>query len=129
MSLSAIPSKMLVVDDEPVVQAALRKYFTSAGYDVDCAAEVEEAEALVATGRYDVVIADLNLSWDESEGLQVLRFVRLHSPATPVVILTGSSSIRVQHGARELGADAFMVKPALLPHLEQMVHRVMEARA
>src|SRR5690349_13296466 len=100
--------RLLVVEDELTVQVALKKYFTAAGYDVRCACELEEAEALIVTDSYDVVIADLRLSWSyAAEGLEILRFVRRHSRGTQVVILSAYASPDLQHSARALGAGAF----------------------
>ena len=53
---------MLLVEDERVVLTALKKFFTREGFQVDCARELEEAEALIATSHYAIVIADLRLS-------------------------------------------------------------------
>lgn len=121
--------RLLVVEDEITVQAAIKKYFTAAGYDVICAGELEEAEALIATGTYDIVICDLRLSWRYAvEGLEILRFIRQHARNTRVVILSAYGSADLQHDVRELGAEAFLQKPAALPDLEATVARLLENR-
>jgi DNA-binding response OmpR family regulator len=117
--------RMLVVEDEPSVLSALKKYFTRDGFDVDCASELEEAEALIATSRYALVIADLRLSYSYAvEGLGILRFVRQHSRGTRVIILTAYATPDVQQRAEVLGADAFLRKPLLLPEIAATVHRL-----
>ncbi|HEU4887499.1 MAG TPA: response regulator [Thermoanaerobaculia bacterium] len=119
--------RLLVVEDEATVQAALKKYFTAAGFEVRCACELEEAEALLVTDLYDVVIADLRLSWSyAAEGLEILRFVRRHSRGTHVIILSAYASADLQHSARALGADAFFQKPAALPEIAATIARLME---
>lgn len=121
--------RLLVVEDEVTVQAALRKYFCAAGYEVCCARELEEAEALLVTRTYDVVIADLRLSWSyAAEGLEILRFVRQHARGTRVLILSAYGSPDLQHSARELGAEAFLQKPAALPDIAATVSRLLEAQ-
>jgi two-component system response regulator PilR (NtrC family) len=121
--------RLLVVEDEPTVQAALKKYFTAAGFDVRCACELEEAEALLVTDTYDVVIADLRLSWSyAAEGLEILRFVKRHCRGTRVVILSAYASADLQHSARALGAGAFFQKPAALPDIAATVSRLLEAQ-
>jgi len=50
-------TQLLVVDDEEPIRYALREYFVARGYAVDCAQEIEEAEALINTRTYDIVIA------------------------------------------------------------------------
>lgn len=120
--------RLLVVEDEPTVQAAIRKYFTAAGYDVICAGELEEAEALIATSWYDVVIADLRLSWKYAvEGLEILRFIRQHARGTRVVILSAYGSADLQHDVRALGAEAFLQKPAALPDIAATVAKLLES--
>lgn len=117
---------LLLVDDEPTVLAALHKYFAAAGADVDCARELEEAEALIANNDYDVVIADLRLSWSSViEGLEVLRFIRRHSRHTHVIILSAHAERDIRDSADALGADAFIPKPAPLPFIAETVSRVL----
>src|SRR5689334_20374203 len=110
-------TRLLLVEDEPTALAALRKFFCAAGLDVDCACELEEAEALIAMTDYDVVIADLRLSWHYgAEGLEILRFVRRTSRQTHVIILSAHTTPDIRDSAEALGADAFIAKPAPLPH-------------
>lgn len=121
--------RMLVVEDEPTALSALRKYFSREGYRVDYAREIEEAEAMVLTSTYDVVIADLRLSFNYfAEGLEILRFVRHHSRATKVVILTAHGSPEIQRSARALGAGAFLQKPTPLPEIAETVSRLLESQ-
>ena len=117
---------MLLVEDERVVLSALKKFFTREGFHVDCARELEEAEALIATSHYNIVIADLRLSWSYAvEGLEILRFVRHHSRGTRVIILTAHTAPEIQRSAKALGAEAFLAKPTPLPDIAAAVHRLM----
>ena len=54
--------RILVVDDEEPILFAIRDYFEPLGWQVDCAQELEEAEALLSHIRYTLLIADLRLS-------------------------------------------------------------------
>jgi len=119
-------TRLLLVEDEPTVLAALQKFFNAAGLEVHCARELEEAEALITTNDYDVVIADLRLSWECSvEGLEVLRFVRRNSRRTHVIILSAHAGADIRRSADALGADAFIAKPAPLPQIAETVNRVL----
>ncbi|HSY50856.1 MAG TPA: response regulator [Thermoanaerobaculia bacterium] len=119
-------ARMLLVEDERVVLSALKKFFTREGFHVDCARELEEAEALIATSHYNIVIADLRLSWSYAvEGLEILRFVRHNSRGTRVIILTAHTAPEIQRSARALGAEAFLAKPTPLPEIAAAVHRLM----
>jgi len=117
---------MLLVEDEPVLLSALKKFFTREGYDVDCAQELEEAEALIATTHYTIVIADLRLSGTYAvEGLAILRFVRDHSPASRAIILTAHTAPGMQRSAKALGAEAFLQKPTPLVEIAATINRLM----
>ncbi|MEA2165692.1 MAG: hypothetical protein QOK37_3819 [Thermoanaerobaculia bacterium] len=119
---------MLLVEDEPVVLAALKKYFTGEGFDVDCARELEEAEALIATTYYAVVIADLRLSGTYAvEGLTIARFIRHYSQGTRVIILTAHTAPAIQQSARAFGAEAFLPKPTPLAEIASTIDRLMGA--
>ncbi|MEA2238352.1 MAG: hypothetical protein QOC81_3076 [Thermoanaerobaculia bacterium] len=123
--LTQVP-RMLLVEDEPVLLSALKKFFTREGFDVDCAQELEEAEALIATRYYTVVIADLRLSGTYAvEGLAILRFVRDHSPVTRAIILTAHTAPGIQRSAKALGAEAFLPKPTPLVEIAATIHRLM----
>ena len=73
--------RLLVVDDEETILFAIDRYFSHIGFIVDCARELEEAEALATCTAYDLVIADLSLSENGStEGLEIIRYVRRTCP-------------------------------------------------
>src|SRR5205807_704432 len=58
---NAVARRMLVVDDEPAMRAAVSGFLTSLGNTVDVAANGAEARALLATSEYDVVLLDLRM--------------------------------------------------------------------
>jgi CheY-like chemotaxis protein len=119
--------RMLVVDDERVIRFALQSYFGEQGVSVDCAAERDEALALIAMTTYDVVIADLRLSGTSSEeGLDVIRAARAQSEATRVILLTAYRTADVDEQARALGVDLLLHKPKPLSQLAQAVFALLE---
>ena len=107
-----IKRRLLLVDDEETVLFALERYFSRAGFSVDCARELEEAEALASYTAYDLVIADLSLTDDGStEGLEVLRYVRRCCRTARLILLTGFSTPAIVREALKRGADACLEKP------------------
>jgi DNA-binding response OmpR family regulator len=120
---------MLVVDDERVITFALKSYFGKHGFEVDTATESEAALALLATGDYDIVIADLRLTGTtEEEGLEVVRLARARSAKTSIILLTAYRTASLTERAEALGADALLQKPKPLPELAQTVFALMESR-
>lgn len=121
------PKRVLIVDDEPTVLAAIAEYLTAYGFAVDGASEREEAEALLLTYLYDLVIADMRLTGIHGrEGLEVLNFVRERQASTRVVLVTGFGSRELSEEARRRGADAFLEKPLPLSHLASVAFRLLD---
>jgi DNA-binding response OmpR family regulator len=118
--------RILVVDDEEPILSAVREYFEPLGYEVDCARELEEAEALLAHVHYALLIADLRLTGSQSaEGLELVRFVRERSPWTRTILLTGFGSQEVETEALGRGVDAFLQKPQPLARLAAIAEELM----
>ncbi len=85
--------RLLVVDDERAILMAVGEYFRRRGYEVSCARQRDEAEALLVQDSYACVIADLRLTAQGTdEGLAIAAFVRERCPETRVVILTAYGS-------------------------------------
>jgi CheY-like chemotaxis protein len=113
--------QLLIIDNEDTIIFALKRYFSKLRYRVDAASELEEAEALVAHTRYDLVIADLSLTTGGStEGLEILRFLHTQSPATPAILLTAFGSPHIEREAKRRGARAVLSKPQPLSELARV---------
>jgi two-component system response regulator RegA len=114
--------RLLVVDDEALISFAMRRYFRGLGCDVDCAAELPEAERLLRERCYDVVIADLRLSGlGSTEGLDVLVATRDRCPDARSILLTSYGSPEIEAAAHASGAAAMILKPLALPRLAELV--------
>lgn len=123
-------ARILVVDDEEPILFAIHEYFGSLGYEVDCARELEEAEALLAHVRYALLIADLRLTGSQTtEGLELVRFARERSPWTRTILLTGHGSMEMETEALGRGVDAFLQKPQPLSHLADIAGELMRTNA
>jgi DNA-binding response OmpR family regulator len=119
--MARVTKRILIIDDEQAILHAVARYFTRIGFEVDCACELEEAEALVAHCRYDLVIADLALS-DRfgTEGLEIVRYIHHSSPRTRIVLLTGHGSPAVEREALRRGCDRMLYKPKPLLELAKI---------
>jgi CheY-like chemotaxis protein len=121
--------QLLIIDNEETILFALKRYFAKLRWRVDAASELEEAEALVAHTRYDLIIADLSLSsGGGTEGLEILRFVRATSPRTHAILLTAFGTPAVEREARRRGARAVLAKPQPLPILARLAEELLGAQ-
>src|SRR5690242_17974849 len=97
-----MPTRILVVDDEPSVSDLLAYNLRKAGYDVLAAADGRAALRLAREQRPDLVLLDLMLP--EIDGLDVCRELR-KSSGVPVIMLTARGEEIDRVVGLELGAD------------------------
>jgi DNA-binding response OmpR family regulator len=118
---------MLIIDDEERILSAVCGYFDHLGYAVDCASEVEDAERLLDTHRYDIVLADLRLGGiDGVEGLEIASYVRRKAPQTKVALLTAYGTAAIRAEASQRGVDAFLNKPQPLAEIARVVSALLD---
>jgi CheY-like chemotaxis protein len=123
-------TKILIVDDLKEILLTMSRYFAIHGFEVDCASEREEAEALIEENSYAVVVTDLHLTPVKSnEGLEIVRLLRHESPETKVIMLTAYSTEEVEKEADRHGISAFLRKPVSLPVLRQAVQESLERQS
>lgn len=112
---------LLIVEDRPTISFALSDYFVGRGWDVECAANLAEAEAMLQRRKFTVLVADLSLSEPGStDGLELTRRVRRDWPHTRTIILTAYGTPEIERVARRIGVDAFLHKPAPLGELARV---------
>ncbi|MGI8683561.1 MAG: response regulator [Acidimicrobiales bacterium] len=108
--VSAIPGRILVVDDDVTVAEVLTRYLEREGFAVDTVGDGEAALASAAASSPDLVVLDLMLPG--IDGLEVCR--RLRAAGTvhvPVVMLTARGDEGDRVAGLEIGADDYVVKP------------------
>jgi DNA-binding response OmpR family regulator len=104
-------SSVLVVEDEPSLQAQLRLDLTDLGYQVRVAGSAEEAMEVLAGERVAGVLLDLVLDDGEQAGFELLRWIRQHHPGLAIVVLSAAQgSAAAIRQAFELGASSYFVK-------------------
>ena len=122
--------RILIVDDEDAILFSMKEYLVGQGFAVDCAQEMEEAEALLANIQYAAVIVDLRLTGTNgTEGLEIVRYIKERCPWTRIILLTAYGSPEIEIEARRRGVDAFLQKPMPLSTVERIVCEVLGSEA
>ncbi len=101
-------TRVLVVDDEPVVTEVVQRYLAREGYDVVTAADGEAALNVAREWTPHLIVLDLMLP--KVDGLEVCRSVR-KSSKVPIVMLTARGEEVDRILGLEIGADDYVVKP------------------
>ena len=122
--------RLLLVDDEPRLTAALARGLRADGFAVDVAADGLRALELAAEVSYDAVLLDLMLP--QVSGYDVVRRLRARADWTPVLVVSAKDGEHDLADALDLGADDYLVKPfsyvVLLARLRALVRRGREPR-
>jgi two-component system response regulator MprA len=118
--------RILVVDDEPDVRAALRRALEMDRHTVALAGDGAEALDSLAQDRYDAVVLDLMMPG--VGGLEVCRRLRAAGDRTPVLMLTARDAVDDRVEGLDAGADDYVVKPfalrELLARLRALARRI-----
>ena len=112
---------ILVIDDEPQIQRAIRTILTEKGFQVSTASRGEEGLTLAAAREPDIVILDLGLP--DIDGIEVTRRLREWTQC-PILILSVRDSERDKVAALDRGADDYLTKPF---GIEELLARVRVA--
>ncbi|HUR76079.1 MAG TPA: response regulator transcription factor [Sporichthya sp.] len=107
--------RILVVDDDRSVRESLRRSLTFNGYDVDLAADGEEALGQVATARPDALVLDVMMP--RMGGLEACRQLRATGDDVPILVLTARDSVEDRVAGLDAGADDYLPKPFALEEL------------
>ncbi len=122
--------KVLVVDDQPDVREALRLLLKGAGYSTETAESPNAALAAAAYGDHDLIVVDMNYTWDTTsgeEGLRLLDRLRAQRRDVPIIAMTGWSTIELAVEAMHHGACDFIPKPWDNRHLLSVIDKHLNA--
>ncbi|HUH62066.1 MAG TPA: response regulator transcription factor [Terracidiphilus sp.] len=103
-----MPSRILVIDDEPQITRVLRAALSAQGFDVRTANDPDEALKVFSEWPPDLVITDLMMPG--LSGVEVTRSIRARS-STPIVVLSVRENERSKVEALDAGADDYVTKP------------------
>ena len=113
---SAMAQKILVVDDEDLILAAVERALAKVGYSVFCARDMTEIGEAIGNAPFDLLITDIYVREGGSIS-QIVETVRATSPAVKVLRMSGSTD-------RDL-VDDFIEKPFSIAALREKVKDIL----
>lgn len=119
-------SRILIVDDEPLLVKGLKYSLEQDGYLIESASDGREALNKYENQKYDLIILDLMLP--EIDGLEVCQRIREKSD-TPIIMLTAKGEDMNKILGLEYGADDYMTKPFNILELKARVKAILRRSA
>jgi len=112
-------TKILVLDDEPIVGERLKISLERAGFAVDAFLSSREAIDRLKTECYDLLVTDLKMNGPD--GLEVLRMAKQFCPGIKAIVITGFCTSETAEEARRSGAIEFIAKPFKMSQLKDLL--------
>jgi DNA-binding NtrC family response regulator len=119
-------SRILLVDDEPILLRTLGRALTEAGHEVVSAAGGAEAADRLREGTFDLIVTDIAM--EGLGGLELLQMAKKSDPDVSVILITGFCDAASAIEALRNGADDYLSKPFDFDELILRVSRSLEKR-
>lgn len=101
--------KILLVEDDSTLSFIVQDALTREGFDVVCAYNGETGLKLFKESEPDIIVADVMMP--KMDGFEMVKLIRLASPAVPVLFLTARTALNDVVKGFELGANDYIRKP------------------
>lgn len=122
--------RILVVDDEVKIAAALKRGLETHGYAADVAYDGEDGLAKAEAQNYDLIILDRMMP--KMDGVTMLKHLRESGGTIPVLFLTAKDTVLERAAGLNAGADDYLVKPfsfvELIARVRALLRRPTEAK-
>lgn len=118
--------RVAVVDDEEIVQRRLKATLRKEGHSVETYGSGEDLLRDLEGSRTDLIFLDMVLPG--IDGKEILRQVKIKSPETEVIIITGHASIDAAIEATKMGAFHYLSKPLKLDEIRHLARKALEHR-
>ncbi len=117
--------RALLIEDDPMIAAAIEVALRDAAYAVDIVRDGEAADRVLRDGQHQIVLLDIGLPG--RDGLSVLQRLRERGDRVPVLLITARDAAADRVRGLDLGADDYVVKPfdmdELLARMRAVVRR------
>jgi two-component system response regulator HydG len=101
--------KILVVDDEQEILAALDTHLSLIGYEIKTCDDPEEAFNLISIEKFHMVLLDINMP--NMTGIELLKKIKSIKPTIQVIMITAYSTLEKAIDCWEAGASDYILKP------------------
>jgi len=121
-----MPQRIIVVDDDPGMQEALREVLRKRGYEEEGAFSAEEALKKMADNSFDLILLDIKLPG--MSGLDAIPLIKKLHNQGEIILMTAFGSEDVAREAVLSGAYDYFTKPFSIKEMEIVIKRAIERR-
>ena len=114
-----MPTKVLLVEDDPALSDAVREGLSDENMEMVVVSNVKDGLEQIRTQRPDAVVLDLMLAGES--GFELLRAVRSQRDQTPILIISALGTTEQRVSGLMAGADDYLVKPFELKELHARI--------
>ncbi|VAX16170.1 Nitrogen regulation protein NR(I) [hydrothermal vent metagenome] len=118
--------KILVIDDDRVLNKGICTFLQSQKYEVIYAFDGKEGTELIAKNNYDLVLSDLQMP--VMDGMEVLNYLKENALHIPVIIMTAFASVENAVDAMKKGAEDYLTKPVNLRELAIKIEKIKKSQ-
>ena len=119
-----LPSRALIVDDEPDIRELLELTLGRMNIDTHAAADLNEARDLLNQHSFDLCLTDMKLP--DGNGVELVEHIQQNYPNIPVAVITAYGNMEWAIKALKAGAFDFVSKPVDLQILRNLVHTALK---
>src|SRR5712692_5307652 len=125
-AMSALTTKILIVDDEAPIRALLGEHLQQVGHQVKLASNGSSALELLASSEFDLVLTDVRMPG--MNGLELLAEIIRTRPGVGVLMLTACEDLTLAVNAMRIGALDYILKPIRLSDITLSVQEGLQRR-
>lgn len=116
--------KILIIEDDTAFCQMLQKFLTRKGFAVSTAYTIQEAEGLLETSTFEVILSDVRLP--KGSGVTLLPEVKRRSPNTQVILMTGYAEVKTAVSAMKRGAFDYISKPFTPEEMLGVINKALQ---
>jgi DNA-binding NtrC family response regulator len=117
-------SRILTVDDDPLLRDFLSEALTRSGCRVDSVSTGEEALEKITEKEYDIILTDVRLP--NMDGVEVLKRAKSSLPDAQVIMITAYGTVQNAVEAMKLGAFDYLLKPLSVDEIDLVIKRALD---
>ena len=122
-------SNILLIEDEDSIRRVLKKVLQedNQSYKFTEAIDGQEGISAIKKQEFNLILCDIKMP--KKDGIEVLDFIRNHTPSTPVVMISGHGNLETAVKAMRMGAFDYISKPPDLNHLLSTVRSALQSKS